>query len=69
MITIVAFLGLFALSTKITPETISKSYLVAMNLLSQIGIIGLWVSLLASVWSATQYTFTFIEKLKNVKKK
>ena len=69
MITIVAFLGLFALSTKVTPETISKSYLIWMNLLSQIGIVGLWISLLASVWSATQYTFTFIEKLKNVKKK
>jgi CDP-diacylglycerol--glycerol-3-phosphate 3-phosphatidyltransferase len=69
MITITAFLGLFALSTMITPETISKSYLVAMNLLSQIGIIGLWISLLASVWSATQYTFTFVEKLKKAKKK
>ncbi|MBP5363777.1 MAG: CDP-alcohol phosphatidyltransferase family protein [Alphaproteobacteria bacterium] len=69
MITIVAFLGLFALSTLVTPETISKNYLIAMNLLSQIGIIGLWISLLASVWSATQYTFTFVEKLKKAKKK
>ena len=69
MITITAFLALFALSTLITPETISKSYLVAMNLLSQIGIIGLWISLLASVWSATQYTITFVEKLKKIKKK
>ena len=69
MITITAFLGLFALSTLITPDSISKSYLIAMNLLSQIGIIGLWLSLFASVWSATQYTRTFIEKLKKVKKK
>ena len=69
MITAVAFLGLFALSTLVTPETISKNYLIAMNLLSQIGIIGLWISLLASVWSATQYTFTFVEKLKKAKKK
>ena len=69
MITIVAFLALFALSTIVTTETISKSYLVAMNLTSQIGIIGLWLSLLASVWSATQYTFTFVEKLKKAKKK
>ena len=68
MITITAFLGLVALSTMITPETISKSYLVAMNLLSQIGIIGLWISLLASVWSATEYSFTFAEKLKKIKK-
>ncbi len=69
MITAVAFLGLFALSTLVTPETISKNYLIAMNLLSQIGIIGLWISLLASVWSATQYTLTFADKLKKVKKK
>ena len=69
MITITAFLALFALSTQITPETISKNYLIAMNLISQIGIIGLWLSLLASVWSATQYTFTFAEKLKKIKKK
>lgn len=69
MITITAFLGLFALSTLITPDSISRSYLVAMNLLSQIGIIGLWLSLFASVWSATQYTGTFIEKLKKIKKK
>lgn len=69
MITITAFLGLFALSTLITPDSISKSYLITMNLLSQIGIIGLWLSLFASVWSATQYTGTFIEKLKKIKKK
>ncbi|MBO7066111.1 MAG: CDP-alcohol phosphatidyltransferase family protein [Alphaproteobacteria bacterium] len=69
MITAVAFLGLFALSTLVTPETISKNYLIAMNLLSQIGIIGLWISLLASVWSATQYTLTFADKLKKAKKK
>ena len=58
-----------ALSLLITPDSISKSYLIAMNLLSQIGIIGLWLSLVASVWSATQYTGTFIEKLKKIKKK
>ena len=69
MITITAFLALFALSTLVTPQTISKNYLIAMNLISQIGIIGLWLSLLASVWSATQYTFTFAEKLKKIKKK
>ena len=69
MITITAFLTLFALTTKITPDNISREYLVAMNIISQIGIIGLWISLLASVWSATQYTLTFVEKLKKAKKK
>lgn len=67
MISACAFLLLFAISTLITPETISRGYLLAMNWLSQIGIFGLWLSLLASVWSATQYTFTFAEKLKKIK--
>ena len=32
------------------------------------GIIILWLALIASLWSATQYTFTFAEKLKQIKK-
>ena len=68
MITVVIFLALFAISTLITPETISRGYLMAMNILSQAGIIGIWLSLVASLWSATQYTFTFIEKSKKIKK-
>ncbi len=67
MITITAFLGLFALTSVIRPETITRTHLMAMNVISQIGIAGLWISLMASVWSATQYTFTFIEKLKKIK--
>ena len=67
MITITAILTLFALSTLKTP--MSPRYLMAFRALFGFGMIGLWVSLLASVWSATEYTFTFIEKLKKVKKK
>jgi len=67
MIALSAFLLLFALTQFITPETITRTYLIAMNVLSQIGIIGIWLSLLASVWSATQYTFTFAEKYKKIK--
>ena len=67
MITITAFLLMFALTNAITPDTISKTSLIAMNLLSQIGIFGLWFSLVASLWSASQYTVTFIEKLKKIK--
>lgn len=67
MITIAAFLGLFAMTTSISPETITRTHLVIMNIVSQIGIFGLWLSLLASVWSATQYTFTFVEKMKKIK--
>ena len=67
MITAGAFLLLFAISTLITPETISRTYLMAMNWFSQIGIVGLWLSLVASLWSATQYTRTFVTKLKKIK--
>lgn len=67
MITITAFLTLFAISTIVTPDTISANLLITMNILSQCGIIFMWLSLVASMWSATQYTFTFAEKLKKVK--
>lgn len=67
MITIAAFLGLFAMTTTVSPEGITHTHLIIMNIVSQIGIIGLWLSLLASVWSATQYTMTFTEKLKKIK--
>jgi len=69
MITITAFLAFFVLNTVVTPDNISRSYLIAMIWLSRIGVFGLWLSLLASVWSASQYTFTFVEKLKKAKKK
>ena len=67
MITITAFLLMFALAQLVTPDTISRGYVIAMNILSQIGIFGLWISLVASLWSATQYTFTFVDKLKKIK--
>ncbi len=67
MITITAFLLLFALTTLIT-ETISEPIMQTMNILSYIGICGTWLALLASLWSATQYTFTFVQKLKQIKK-
>ncbi len=67
MITITAFLLMFALAHAITPDTISKTSLITMNVLSQMGIFGIWFSLVASLWSASQYTVTFIEKLKKIK--
>lgn len=67
MITIAAFLGLFTTTTALSTGNISRSYLMLMNVVSQIGIFGLWISLLASVWSAVQYTRTFAEKLKKIK--
>lgn len=68
MITIIAFLALFAMTTVINPDTIASYHLRLMNIFSQIGIIGMWLALAASVWSATQYTMTFAEKIKKIKK-
>ncbi len=39
----------------------------AFLVLMYAGIIGVWLALVASVWSATQYTFTFLEKIKKIK--
>lgn len=68
MITIAAFLLLFAIGTLITPESNSQTLMFLIYILPQIGIWGTWLSLIASLWSATQYTFTFAEKLKQIKK-
>ena len=67
MITINAFLLLFAISTMIV-NTDSRLVMWLVTILPYIGIWGMWLSLLASVWSATQYTFTFAQKLKQIKK-
>lgn len=67
MIAITAFLLLFALATLVT-DTMNEGMLTTMNILSYIGIWGTWLALLASLWSATQYTFTFAQKLKQIKK-
>lgn len=68
MITICAFLLLFAMGTLITPDITSRILTLAIYVLPQIGIWGMWLSLVASLWSATQYTFTFTKKLKQIKK-
>jgi CDP-diacylglycerol--glycerol-3-phosphate 3-phosphatidyltransferase len=67
MVAILAFLMLFAISTIVTPDTISAKLLITMNVLSQTGIIFTWFALVASIWSASQYTFTFMEKIKRLK--
>ncbi|MBO5834256.1 MAG: CDP-alcohol phosphatidyltransferase family protein [Alphaproteobacteria bacterium] len=67
MISIAAFLLIFALSTLITPTMDSRALLLLLYILPQVGIWGLWLSLVASVWSATQYTKTFVGHLKKIK--
>lgn len=67
MISIAAFLLIFAIGTMITPDTDSTLLMYMIYTLPYIGIWGLWLSLLASVWSATQYTQTFLGHLKKLK--
>lgn len=67
MITIAAFLGVFAIGSIITANTTSRIIVYLLYILPQVGLYGLWVSLAASLISATQYTRTFAQKLKQVK--
>jgi CDP-diacylglycerol--glycerol-3-phosphate 3-phosphatidyltransferase len=67
MVSITAFLLIFAVGTLITPETDSRFIMYLIYVLPQIGIWGLWLSLLSSIWSATQYTITFVGHLKKLK--
>ena len=45
----------------------NQTLLFILSKLPEIGIACLWFALVASLWSATQYTFTFAEKLKKIK--
>lgn len=67
MIAAGAFLLMFAITIFITPTTSARIWLYLITWLPQIGIVGLWFALIASIWSATQYTFNFAEKLKKIK--
>ena len=67
MITIAAFLGVFAIGSLVTPQTTGRVFVYAIYILPQIGMWGLWISLGASLFSAAQYTRTFAEKLKKIK--
>lgn len=66
MITIVAFLLLFAIAATM-PNSDSRTMVWLIEVLPYIGMWGTWLSLVASVWSTTQYTFTFAQKLKQIK--
>lgn len=67
MISIAAFLLIFVISTMITPNTDSRTLMYLIYTLPYIGIWGLWLSLVASLWSATQYTQTFLGHMKKIK--
>ena len=67
MISITAFLLIFVIGTLVTPESDSRTLMYLIYILPQIGIWGLWLSLLSSIWSATQYTITFLGHMKKIK--
>ncbi|MBE6457911.1 MAG: CDP-diacylglycerol--glycerol-3-phosphate 3-phosphatidyltransferase [Alphaproteobacteria bacterium] len=67
MISICAFLLIPTLGTLIDPAAISTTLVRTLFILSYISVSTLWLSLIASVWSATQYTMTFIGHLKKIK--
>ena len=67
MISIAAFLLIFVISTMITPNTDSRTLMYLIYTLPYIGIWGLWLSLFASLLSATQYTQTFLGHMKKIK--
>ena len=69
MVSIAAFLLIFAIGTLISPATDSRTIMYMIYILPQIGIWGLWLSLIASIWSATQYTKTFLGHMKTLDKK
>lgn len=67
MIAIAAFLLMFSISTLINPGITNKTLLWSILILPQIGIYGIWLALIASIWSATEYTKTFLGHLKKIK--
>ncbi|MDR1337691.1 MAG: CDP-alcohol phosphatidyltransferase family protein [Rickettsiales bacterium] len=67
MVSVGAFLLIFALGTAITPDMTSRLVMYLIYALPQIGIWGLWLSLAASLWSAGEYTLTFAKHMKKVK--
>lgn len=67
MISVGAFFLLIALGSTITPPITSQSLLYALIGLPYVCICGLWLTLAASLWSATMYTIDFRKKLKNMK--
>lgn len=69
MVSIAAFLLIFAVGTLITPASDSRTLMYLIYILPQIGIWGLLLSLIASIWSATQYTKTFLGHMKTLDKK
>ena len=68
MIAIVLLLMFFAgLNLLSIYPTTSIIMIRIIRLAPYCGIISLWLALIASIWSATQYTINFVQKLKKIK--
>ena len=67
MISITVFLLFAAVYSSITPLTNSRIVFFLLDKLPSVGIFFLYFALVASLWSATQYTITFAQKLKKIK--
>lgn len=67
MISIFAFLALFTLGSSLSNAESAKYLIHIINILPNLGICTLWVSLVASLWSAIKYTKTFTQKLQKIK--
>lgn len=68
MISIIAFLALFALGASVGAASNGKFILYAIYALPNIGIFALWFALAASIVSAVTYTRDFIQKLNKKRK-
>ncbi len=67
MIATTAFFLMFAVGSSITPNTDSRFIFYLIYILPQTGVFCLWAALVASIWSAIQYTHTFAQKIKKIK--
>ncbi len=67
MIAIATFFLYYAIFASLTPETDNRIIFYLLYILPKIGLFTLWFALVASIWSAIQYTFTFAQKLKKIK--
>ncbi len=67
MITVAAFLLMFAIGSGITADTTGTLTMRLITILPMIGMWGLWISLFASVYSASQYTMDFVSKIRKKK--
>lgn len=67
MIAVGAFFLLIAIGSTIAQPIISKFMMFVRVALPYVCIWGLWLSLIASLWSATTYTLSFSKKVKKLK--